>query len=221
MFVFDIAKGWELVKELLIFIIGIVIYSVFIFKFYRFVARKDIIKLNLNQYNNFKHPFLESISKGVLYVLEYIIVFPIVIFIWGAALTVLIVLMSNDTSQELFMLSLAVVGAIRITAYYNEDLSRDISKLLPFALLGAFVVSSNTLNITSLLDVANIAIINWNSLLYYFIFLVILEFILRIWHLITFISPIDIAEDSQKYIIKQQIDEHLKEQELKVKKAKK
>lgn len=221
MFVFDIIKGWELIKELLIFIIGIVIYSVFIFKFYRFVARKDIIKLNLNQYNNFKHPVLEKISEGILYVLEYIIVFPTVIFIWGAALTILIVLMSNDTSQELFALSLAVVGAIRITAYYNEDLSRDISKLLPFALLGAFIVSSSALNIESLVDVANIAIINWNSLIYYFIFLVILEFILRVWHLITFVSPIDVAEDEQRFEIKKQIEAHFEEQESKIKRAKK
>jgi hypothetical protein len=36
--------------------------------------------------------------------------------------------------------SFAIIVAIRITAYYNEGLSKDVAKLLPLVLLGVFLV---------------------------------------------------------------------------------
>ena len=41
---FSLAEGLSLYKLLAIFVLGMIIYSMFIFKFYRFVARRDIFK---------------------------------------------------------------------------------------------------------------------------------------------------------------------------------
>ncbi|MCF7866823.1 hypothetical protein K9L67_01920 [Candidatus Woesearchaeota archaeon] len=157
-----------------------------------------MFKLDLNQFNNASHPTTAYILKIIFYILEYIIVFPIIILIWTIALTVLAVLMSSQTSQDIILLTFAVVATIRATAYYNEDLSRDISKLLPFALLGVFIVNSSSFNIQSLNDMARIASINLPTLVHYFLFIVVLEFVLRIWHLISYLSPIEKAEDKYK-----------------------
>jgi len=70
--------------------------------------------------------------------------------------------------------------AIRICSYYTEDLSRDVAKMLPFALLGIFLVSPSYFEISDiqakinqLPDLVNIAVI-------YLIFLTLVEWILRI-----------------------------------------
>ena len=49
---FTLAEAHTTLLPLFGYIIGMVIYSVFIFKFYRFVAHRDIIKFNLAQKND-------------------------------------------------------------------------------------------------------------------------------------------------------------------------
>ena len=51
----------------------IVIYSVFIFYFYRYLAKKNLIELNLNQYNNYDSPGLIKFFAVIFYIIEYII----------------------------------------------------------------------------------------------------------------------------------------------------
>jgi len=58
------------------------------------------------------------------------------VFFWFMVLSLLMIMISKvpDLGQ-IFQISIALVSVIRITAYYNEDLSRDLAKMLPFALL--------------------------------------------------------------------------------------
>ena len=48
----------NLMLTLIFFTSIIVIYSVFVFYFYRFLGKKNIIELNLNQYNQYQSPAL-------------------------------------------------------------------------------------------------------------------------------------------------------------------
>jgi hypothetical protein len=73
-----------------------------------------------------------------------------------------------------------VLSPIRITAYYNEDLSRDLAKMLPFALLGVYVVDLSYFSFPASLDALLRAFNQWESITYYLMFVVGLEFILRI-----------------------------------------
>lgn len=45
------------------------------------------------------------------------------------------------STATIFLVSSSLIIAIRISAYYNEDLSRDLAKLLPFALLAIFLIN--------------------------------------------------------------------------------
>ena len=58
--------------------------------------------------------------------------------------------------EVITLISITVIVAIRVTAYYQEDLSRDLGKLLPFSLLAIYLTSpvffSNTGNFFSLED---------------------------------------------------------------------
>ena len=48
-------------------------------------------------------------------------------------------LVQNMPTETIFLVSSGLIIAIRISAYYNEDLSKDIAKLVPFTLLGIFL----------------------------------------------------------------------------------
>ena len=75
---------------------------------------------------------------------------------------------------------MAVLSAIRITAYYNEDLSRDLSKILPFALLAVFLIDLSYFSFSASIDALLLALLSWEIIIYYLGFVIALEFIMRI-----------------------------------------
>ncbi len=170
-------------KPLIIFILAISIYSIFTFKFYRFLAKKNIVSFNLHQYNRSSHPFLRTLFAMVLYVIEYIILTSVFVFFWFAFLATLLVILSKGQPLEsILLVSMAVMGAVRMTSYYNEDLSRDLAKMLPFALLGVFLVDISYINFTQSLETIKGITNHTETLIYYFGFIIVLEIILRIFY---------------------------------------
>ena len=67
-----------------------------------------------------------------------------------------------------------------MTAYYNEDLSKDLAKILPFAVLGIFLVNASFFTVSESLDVLKQAKDSRESVLYYLAFLIVMEFALRL-----------------------------------------
>ena len=55
------------IKPLGLYVVGMVIYAIFIFKFYRFIARKNIFKLGLSEYSQGEGFFMKLVA-GLLYV---------------------------------------------------------------------------------------------------------------------------------------------------------
>ena len=74
---------------------------------------------------------------------------------------------------------MATVSAIRATAYYNEDLSRDLAKILPFAVMAVFLIDASFFSLSDSLDTLNEASDYNEHILYYLMFLIALEFVLR------------------------------------------
>lgn len=137
----SLEEGYTLLFPVLTFIAGMVVYAMFIFKFYRVLARKDIFELNLEKYSTVRFAFLRKTVSSILYVFKYALFFPFLIFFSFAVLTVFLVLLSKKQPLEnILMVSISLISAVRVTAYYTEDLSRDLAKLLPFALLGILLV---------------------------------------------------------------------------------
>ena len=154
-------------------VISIAIYSVIIWHFYRFIARRDCFKISEG-----RHPKLVGFFK-------YFFIFPFVaiIFFLGFSILMLFLTRGADQSEEIVLLvlstSFAIVMAIRITSYYSEDLSKDVAKMLPFALLGIFLVDPSYFNFD--VTMSNIYSIpdHANSIAGYIFFIIIIEWILR------------------------------------------
>jgi len=178
---FDFTGAWELLKPLIYILIGMTIYAVFIFKFYRFLAKKDIFALNLRQYNRARHPFFQKILHIILYITEYLLIFPLLVFFWFIILTILLSFIVKDPLvSNILLISIALVGAVRITAYYNEDLSKDLAKMLPFTILGIYLIDATYVSFTNSWAFIQNLPSEINMILYYLIFLILLEFVLRI-----------------------------------------
>ena len=116
-----------------------------------------------------------------MYVAKYIILFPIFAFLWFAALTLILAFLSKEQSfSDILRMALATVTAIRIVAYYDEDLSRDVAKILPFAVLAIFLIDLSFFKIGESLDVLKEAKDHTSSIVYYLGFLIAVEFALRV-----------------------------------------
>ena len=126
-------------------IIAVAVYSGFVFVFYRALAKKDLVQLDLSKYSNDFGGNVKKYLRSVLFVVKYIVIIPILIAFWTLVLAVILTLLSDSSDHaRSALIATSVVGAVRILAYWTEDLSRDVAKMLPFAVLGVFLVGSTS-----------------------------------------------------------------------------
>ena len=176
-------RTWE---PLVLRAVVIVVDLVFIFEFYRFVARRDIFKLRFRRYaRGVVGRSVESVGnvvRIVLYVVEYLVVYPLLTIVWYVFYLFLVVLLAPGVDiQVLLVTAMAIVTAIRVTAYYSQNLSQDLAKMLPLGILGALILEdSPALPAEIPVDVVVAVAERWETILLYLVFLVLLEFVLRI-----------------------------------------
>lgn len=149
-------------------IIMIALYSVIIYHFYRYIARRDCFKKS-----DKKH----SKAAGVL---KYMFVFPVIAMLFFIGFSMILIFLTNtiDISQVLYT-AFVLVLAIRITAYYTEDLSKDVAKMLPFAILGIFLVDSSYFSIESVADRINLLPDYINLIIQFLLLIIFTEWIFR------------------------------------------
>lgn len=128
-------------------IVGIVLYSTFVFKFYRFLAKKDLIDTDFSQYSQGFTGFMKRLIDGLLLIVQNILFAPFLISFWVLILAVILTLLSGgDDLYWNVLVATSVVGSVRVISYFSEDLARDVAKMLPFAVLGVFLVDSGSFN---------------------------------------------------------------------------
>lgn len=177
----NINEALVVLEPLIFFVFGMAIYAIFIFNFYRFVGRKDLFDFDLERYQQSAYPAMRMMLHFFGYVGKYLILFPVVAFAWFVILTTLLTFLAkHQTAEGILLVAMAVLSAIRITAYYNEDLSRDLSKILPFALLGIFLVDLSYFSLSDSIIALEAALLSWDTIIYYLGFVIVLEFLLRI-----------------------------------------
>ena len=177
----DIEVALDLLRPLAVYLVGMAIYAVFIFKFYRFLATRDMFELDFSKYEASRFKFVRILLHFVFYVLRYLILFPVFAFFWFAVLTIILAFLSKEqVFTDVLLVALATVGAIRITSYYSEDLSRDLAKILPFAVLAIFLIDVSFFEISGSLDILKQANDHRETILYYLLFLIAVEFALRV-----------------------------------------
>jgi len=159
----------SLIISLLYFALSLVIYSIIIWHFYRFIATRDCFKIRTRN-----HP------KAVEF-LKYFFLFPFVAFLFFIGFSLMMLALTrNYEIPEILSISFALVAAIRTVAYYSEDLAKDVAKMMPFALLGLFLVDSSYFNMDEILIKFN-SIPDFMSMAVQFIvFIIITEWVLRL-----------------------------------------
>lgn len=193
---------YQIIVNLAFYIILIAIYAIIIWKFYHFLARRDLLQLHLRQYSSSSHPFIEKTLGSILYFLEYIVFLPILVFIWFGVLGFFLLMLSkNQSVSNILIISAGVVGAIRITSYFSEDLSKDLAKMFPFTILAVFLLDPSFFSLNSFLE-RIIEIPNFfNHILIYLVFIVFIEIIMRlIFLIIYFVFSFRKEEEEQKVL---------------------
>ncbi len=173
--------GFTILSPLVMFVLGMVIYSIFIFNFDRFIATRDILAFNLYQYHDkVTWIWLRQFVYVIMYLLEYIIIFPFFIMTWFFILAFFLLILSENNVEMTLVIAMAIVTTIRITAYYNYKLSEDLAKTLPLALLVVMLTNVSSFSIDKLIDGLSRVPLFFNTILYYIFFVMSVELFLRI-----------------------------------------
>jgi hypothetical protein len=150
-------------------IIMIAIYAIVIYHFYRYIARR----------NCFKPSKLEH-SKTIGF-LKYTFLFPFVAILFFMGFSLMFIFLTKaENIAPILTTAFAIIIAIRITAYYTEDLSKDVSKMLPFAILGIFLVDPEYFTIEGAVNKINLLPEYVNLIVQYIVLIILVEWILRI-----------------------------------------
>lgn len=177
----NLNEALELLRPAAIFAVGVAIYAVLIFNLYRFMSRRDIFNLDFSKHEESSRPFFRKSIHLFFYVCKYLLIFPLFAFFWFGVLVVMVAFLSKTKEvEDLLLIAMAVLTAVRVTSYYTEDLSRDIAKMLPFALLGIFLIDLRYFDFGTSTELLNRAGAEWESIFYYWVFVVVLELFLRV-----------------------------------------
>ena len=177
----SLAEALIVLKPLTFFVLGMAVYAIFIFNFYRLLGSKDLFELNLERYEQSRMRGLRVVLHFVFYVVKYLVLFPIVAFVWFLVLTTLLAFLAKQqTIESILLFAMTVLCSIRITSYYNEDLSRDLSKILPFALLAVFLIDMSYFSFSASLEALQQTVQQWEIIVYYLGFVIAVEFVMRV-----------------------------------------
>jgi len=181
---------------LLVFLV--VIYSIFVWKLYRFIARKDVFPFDLSRFHKENRNAYNKFISAVGYFIKNIIVFPLLIFFWYGVFTIFLMILTEDLPiSRILIISAIIIASIRATAYYREGLSKDLAKLLPLTLLAVFLIGSSIFNFGDILTNFSQIPSFLNEIAIYYLFILALEIILRIIDIFFVTSGIEKQEEIQ------------------------
>ena len=186
---------------LIFFTAVIALYSVFVYYFYQFLARKNILQLNLSQYNRHENPSVVKFFAVIFYIAEYLFLLPLVTLFWFAILAMLILLLAEGMEvSTILLISAALVAAVRVTAHVSTALSRDLAKMLPFTLLAIAITKAGFFEVDSLISRISEIPTLFSDLPYYLLFIVAVELIMRIIEFVSDVvmnNPAEIGDDDE------------------------
>ncbi|RLG10935.1 hypothetical protein DRN73_06620 [Candidatus Pacearchaeota archaeon] len=172
---------YQTLIKFLIIALGIIIYSLIVWKFYKSISKKNIIGLNLNKYNKSKHPLFAKLIAGGLFFLEYLLIMPLLIFLWFAIFTILLIFITENLSIDaLLIISATTIAAIRMLAYHHEDLAQDVAKIIPFTLLATSLLNPDFFSVERVLGRIKEIPGVFDKILIYLLFIILLEAVLRL-----------------------------------------
>ena len=196
--------------DLLSFSFGMVAYGIFVWHFYRLIAKREIVSVTLQKYQTGG----KKLTLIIVYFAKYVIVFPLVVTTWFFAYSLFMFFLAPDIDQDfVFLIVISLVVAIRIAAYYKEDLSKDLAKMIPFSLLGIFLVNNTLFTIDQFVERLDDFVPFVGKIAAFVVFAIGVEAALRILFLIKRkfipVAETQLKEEIEKTIDKK-IDIHIK-----------
>ena len=173
---------WFLLGMIVFFTaLGIAVASLAIYYFCAFSSKRDLLKINLNQYNYADHPVLKKVLAICFYLIEYIIILPFFIVLSFVILAVVVLLISYEgqSVNSVLLISAAIILAIRLLAYTKKEVAKDLASLFPYSALFIFLLTPSTFSIERFTTQANEIPILFENILYYLIVIVVVEALLR------------------------------------------
>lgn len=181
----SVPQEYRVLVSFVFYTLLILIYALFIWKFCKFLSRRDIFGINLKQYNNSENPQFEKLFAMLLYTVEFIVILPFLVLLWFTILSLFLLIFSGSPDvQQILLISAAIIVVTRITAYTNRNLSEELSKILPLNFLGIFLLNPN-FSLSNLIGRFSQIPSLFNNILYFIIFIFISEFILRFLYSVT------------------------------------
>lgn len=177
----------NLALKVLLLSIVLAVVALFIWKFYRSTSKRNLIELNLRQYNWSDHPLMNKMSEIFLYLVEYIIIMPFLIALWFGALSFILLLIAenNIAIEQILLVAVTVIGAVRILAYFKEEVAADLAKLFPFIALSVFLLNwGNVFNFDNILTQLKEILLLLSHVLSYVIVVFLIEIVLRVFYII-------------------------------------
>jgi len=176
----DFWQGLEILRPAAMFAVAVAVYGVLVFNFYRVMSRRVVFVITFEKLKESER-LLSRLAYYLIYVVRYVVVFPIMVYIWFWLLVMMVALLhSHKEPAELLLITMAVLTAVRVTSYYNEGLSADIAKILPYGLMGVFLVSFGSFDLDAYIDLLSRIRDESHAAFYYWVFIVIQELVLRI-----------------------------------------
>jgi len=191
----EIIKGYNTILDILpkwgqdlvilfLMILLIFVYSIFVWKFYTSISKKNLFGLDLNQYVTTEDHAFRRIFTGTLYFLEYIIISPIVIFVWLSVLSLFLIALTQLEVSHILLVSSVLVIAARMASYYRTHLAEDIGKLVPFTILATSLLTPGFFSFERVLNNFRVLPEFLNQIFIYLLFIALIEIILRFFDFI-------------------------------------
>jgi len=169
--------------SLALYTVGMALYGIIIWNYYRHLAKKNIFTIDFSRYKQAYGGigFIKKFLTAFFYILKYLILFPLYTFLWfGLLSSFLFLLAKAQTVDGVLLIAITIVSAVRLSAYYSEDLSKDLAKMIPFALLGVFVVDPSFFSLSMVYERFAALPGLTDVILRYLLFVIVLEFGLKI-----------------------------------------
>lgn len=164
-------------------IILLAVVSFFIYGFYKSTGKRNLLSLNLKKYNYSNHPVANKFFATLFYLIEYIVIIPILLVLWFAGLSIVLLLLAqNKPVEQILFASAAVIGAIRVIAYFKGELAKDLAKLFPFIALSVFLLSPEALNISRISEQIREIPLLLNNIAIFIFVVFLIEFALRVFY---------------------------------------
>jgi hypothetical protein len=162
--------------SLIAYTIAIIVYLSVVWTFYNRLSHRNMFKLPQS------HAKVGSIIKGFF---KYLLLFPAISFAWFGLLSLFLFFLSKSQGvEQILLLSMTIVAATRVSAYINEEMAGELSKIVPIVLLGLFIIDPVYFSLETSLAKISQSLGLGHLILRYFIFVVALEFSLRILRIV-------------------------------------